>query len=291
MEFVASLDEELSAVDYYDGDGRFVVAGVVELLIMDVLDIDALRNWRAFCSRFDISKRDYIAAFNNKPKSIYGPRQARRDDDDPNYLDQETRYRRQAGQIARQLQNRAAMWQFIESTTNFGLVDSLLAEVGLKSTGIFQRYKNYCCWSRWEKVLFLPSCPASPSERCESKLLASNCLDEGEDTTTRASRREGCCQRFTSSIRSCLGLSERKQFINFDHDAEQTPLQRFLRDLVGILLFGNLYKSLHAAIKTRNYIEIPFRLIDGVIEWVNYTIQVTFPISLLGFYFLVFKCY
>jgi hypothetical protein len=292
MEFVASLDEELSSASYYDPDGRYLSAGIVELLFRDVLDLDALRSWKAFCTKFDVPKQEYIEAFDGKPKCIFSRKQAKIDNCDPSYLDKDTRYRRQAGEIAIQCKNDGAVWQFVETTTSFGVVDSLLVSLGIKRTGIFQRYQDYCCWSRWERILFLPQCPTTPEDRCQSKLLASNCFDMSEGSTTRTSSRElTMIQKLYSPIRSCFGWDDQKKFLNFEGDEEQTLIKRFIKDIIGILLLGNMYKSLHAAFKTRNYIEVPFRFVDGVIEWFNYTIQVTFPLTLIGFYFLVFHCY
>ena len=199
--------------------------------------------------------------------------------------------------------NKLATWYFVEETVSFGMFDRFYVWLGLKDTGIFNRYRDYYVWSRWEKVLFLAPVPTA-DVRCRSKLLASNIIDEmidEEERTEQSERASSYRSRITTNtttkswigrkFRELLMKEEKKEFLNFDSSAELTPLRRFLKDLVGILLFGEMYKSLRAAIKTQNVFEIPFRIVDGFIEWGNYFIQISFPIVLIGFYYLVFACY
>lgn len=331
MEFVASLDEEISSAEYYDPDGRFIQAGTAELVLRDVLNLEALSNWRTFCKCFDIRKEDYIEAFDGRPKSLKSRKQGTLDEHALEYMNKEARYYYRAGQIATNLRNNLAIWTFIEPIVSFGIVDSILVSIGLKKTGVFHRYRDYYVWSRWEKVLFLPLVPSSSNERCQSRLLLSNrkslslriissggagggaggngdntssemMIGEEEDTSGGTSSRpfHSDKQRFLfpcslsgliQRIRNLLGWEARESYLNFDPDVEETLLKRFIHDMIGILLFGNLYKSVEASIKQRTFQEIPFRIMDGMIEWVNYVLQASFPLTLIFFYYLVFACY
>lgn len=304
MEFVAGLDEEISSAEYYDPEARFLQAGTAELVLRDVIDLGALSHWKSFCKQFNISREDYISAFEGRPLSLKSRKQGNMDERDPNYVSKEARYRNQAGRIATTVDNSLAVWAFVEPVVSFGIVDRILVAIGLKQTGVFQRYRDYYVWSRWEKVLFLSPVPRSPDERCSSKMLASNrklAVHDGDgdqiedDTSGYASgTKRRCCsmEASKSCVRSLIfGKHKKETFLNFYDDAEMSPLRKFLKNMIDILMFGEMYKSVYAAIRTRNLQEIPFRVIDGFIEWVNYTLQVTFPLTLIFFYYLVVACY
>jgi len=259
---------------------------MVELVFRDVLDLEALRHWKSFCRQFDIPREAYSNAFGGSPKSLCSRDQGFKDQNDPSFLNKETRLQRAAAQVAVRLNNKLATWNYVEATASFGALDALLVGLGVKHTGIFHRYLDYYCWSRWEKVLFLPSVPRDARTRCESRLLTSNAI---KDDDNNGDETRGSC--LTKGCRRCKRRTRPQTFLNFDENSDLSLTQRFINDLLGILLFANLSKSLKAALKTRNYQEVPFRIVDGVIEWINYLLQVSFPITLCAFYYLVFKCY
>ena len=80
-------------------------------------------------------------------------------------------------------------------------------------------------------------------------------------------------------------------FLNFQEVVKPSVLIRFRNDLIDILLFQSVFRSLGVAFSRGEYGVIIFRLIDGILDWFSYFYQVLFPFILLFFFCLVVECY
>jgi len=304
LEFVHSLDEELASGDWYDPGARWITAGATELVFRATLRLDFLMSWRVFCKQFDIPEDVYREAFGGKPKSLKDYHQGRKDLTNPALMSQKMRYYSTAAHIAKKLRNKLALWNFEERVECFGIIDKLLAHFQMLDVGMFSRFRDYCVWSRWNRVLYLGAVPSKNEGKWNQTLtLATNRIDPFKDDALSRNtshgavvdvlgRGAGGLGRFLKkSVATVSGNVASDRILNYEEDTEQTALVRFIHDLMDILLFQGVLRSIGVAINRKEYGAIVFRLVDGVFDWFSYQYQVMFPFILLFFFYLVIQCY
>jgi len=338
LEFVHNLDEELATGDWFDPGARYISAGVTELVIRSILNLDAFKHWEKLCRNFDIATKDYRDAFEGKPTSLYDRKQATQDNINPKYLSKKRRFYHQALEMAMDPANDAnryhvqfrdiapfdkeeAINNYKEGVDNFGIVDKILIGLGLEHRGIFNRYNDYAVWSRWQRVLFLPRVPTydsgldkySDSNWNQTNQLASNFRGKKQGRLGRTHGSQGAkggalrrwCLAIKHNIGACFsalssvqmpwrtrqGHPPAKIYLNFSQKSSQSPTRRFLGELLSILMFTSVYRSIRVAIDRGQYHIIPFRLIDGLLDWLSYMYQIVFPFAILFFFYLAFFCY
>lgn len=311
LEFVHQLDEELAKGGWYDPGGRWIRAGAVELVFRIVLDLDALTNWRVFCANFDISHETYRDALDGKTRSLKAYRQGRRDARDPHYMSKKDRYYARAAKIAHKLRNAYAEWYFKEDVVLFGMFDNIFFKLGVLDTGVFSRFRSFCVWSRWSKLLFVANVPSKNDGKWynDCKLLASNFLpknhelDEVRSKETSASGIVGNVENVAAQsamnilaglkkkANALQGKSEGLTILNFSDEAELTPWQRFRDQSIDIFLFEGVVRSIGVAVRRREWYVIPFRFVDGMIDWFAFMYQICYPFVIIFFTVLLFLCY
>jgi hypothetical protein len=97
--------------------------------------------------------------------ALFDPKQAARDACDAKYLSAQDRLWYVSANVSSKLKRKEALWQFEEQHASFGMVDFLVHTLLPKCVhrflivGIFNRFNDYCAWSKWETALFLPKVP------------------------------------------------------------------------------------------------------------------------------------
>jgi hypothetical protein len=269
MEFVHQLDEELSASEFWDPDARYIRAATCEIVIRNVLRLDIIANPYFFCSFFDIPPDEYKAAVGGKMRGLWAPRLSRKDAKKSDFLRPKDNLWRQASKYAKYHGNPSAVTFFEEPIVNFGYFDQCLQFIGLKTSGIFNRYEGYRCWSRWDQVLFLPVVP-KPDEILNTKSLASI-------------RIEKYSANFMEEVHSVL---------NFNVRSGMTFSQRFLKQILDTFLFKTAWFAVKTVWRRGFYIALPFKIIDGFIEWLSYVfVLIIFPMLIPLFLYLIITCY
>jgi hypothetical protein len=341
LEFVGSLDEELSKGDWFDAGGRFVTAAATELLIRATLRLEWIEDASKFQTEYGIdpaawaramyiangkcNEDEYDEAMRAKEGllhekitrsmskymnvSLCDYRQGRKDSTNPNLMSKKGRYQHQAAKVARETKNKLAIWNFVEEVHQFGVIDQLAVMVRFMDTGMFMRYSSYYTWSRWGRVLYL--CPTPKiDEWNKSRILACNRLPAPETVKSKGSHSTRTMQAMvsvgdglvgqTTSVRKFFksqvdllrGGVRSDDFLNFDNeDFDATPMERFADLIVNKLLFKGVAKSVGTAIRRGDYYEIPFRLVDGLIDWFSYLYQLSFTFIIFFFMYLVLACY
>lgn len=307
LEFVHSLDEELVEGDWYDPDGRWIRAGAVELVLRIVLRLDKLMDWKKFCAEFDISEAEYTEAFGGKPLSLKSYYQGRKDAHDKKYMSQKDRYYVTAAAMARKMKNKDAVWNFQEETVAVGFFDMLLQGLGLLDTGVFSRYKSYSVWSRWNKILFLATVPQKNAGAWYGDCMSLASNHEGvaiadEQGTRNTSKSNMAVQAAAKSAMNVVDAFKKKAdmlqgknseftYLNFNSDAELSPLMRFREQSLDILFFEGVAKSIGIAVSRGEYLVVPFRFVDGMVDYVAYLYQLCFPFVLVFFMVILVLCY
>lgn len=192
LEFVYMMHEEIARADWWDPDGRFMRAAVIEMMLLDVLSLDALEDPDEFCEEFDLTKEQYAQAMKEAGERfpqvsslskrmarmvmstdeefmlpLRDNAQAKADASNPTLMSKKLRYYARAAELARQDGNSLAIANFVESTVQFGAVDQLMQRLGLKHTGIFSRFRDYHVWSRWSKLLYAAPHPKEIGKRTD----------------------------------------------------------------------------------------------------------------------------
>ena len=258
FEFVAEFDEEISKSEWFDENKRFLKAGVIEVILCGELLLEPMVFPKTMCKMFDIEISDYEA---NVGGPIYDQKLASQDSENPKFMNAKDKFWSTCAKGAIELGKKEAIWQFTENTIQFGIVDQIFGRIFGKETGVFKRYNNYCTWSRWEHVLFLPRIPKK-SEIPEP--IKSIHHDENAPVSP---------------------------LTNFDPSSYQSPEYRFGREFMSVLKCGNLKDSVLVVYRRKKYHQIPFRFIDGVFEWFSFIfIAIIFPCSLIGYMYLVIAC-
>jgi hypothetical protein len=267
---------------------------VTELVIRGTLRTTILSDWRTFCKEFDIPEADYREAFGGKPRSMHSLFQ--NDVDDLDYQSQDERFSRLSHDIAKQRGIAAATWYYQERLANFGIIDQLRSHFGLLRTGVFARFQDYYRWSRWDKVLFLASVPRLDEWSMSPALVSNNA--ESDKSMARWKRVMfspflAVAKYIKHSINLITGSKkgEEKVLNLTETDADSTPLTRFLQSFREVISFQSVFKSIGVAVGAGNYIVIPFRILDGIIDWFAHVYQLAFPFILALFLYFDIACY
>jgi len=270
---------------------------------------------------YKLGKKIYSNYSTYLDMGLYDPREGRRAIRDLNLMGKEGRFTAMSASYAVHSNNKAAIWQFKEVCEQFGVVDRILVALGLIDYGIYNRFHDYTVWNRWTKILFTCATPVK-GEYNSSMLLASNRAHALEITKRRKEQEAkapkgpketaSVSTRGLSAIASSvtvvgksmksIGLAEGAKewitlvrggkvdtgFLNFDkEDFDLTPIQRFMELLKDKVLLKGLAKGVGIAVRRGEYHEIPFRVLDGLIEWFSTVYQLSFGFVIAFFAYLV----
>lgn len=291
LEFVWQMDIEYARSPYWDPKRRYIKAGAVECRIRAALDLNALKNPLRFCATYDIDPSDYKAVFNGYMPSLRSKRVSEADAANPDYMSETDVIWKMASEVAQSKGLGNAMWQFSQHLSGFSVFEHFLVKASW-STPIFGRFRSYRTWSLWEEVLFLPPVPSKGNLASYPGVLAST---YEERRLHSPQGRESVIAELHEMDEKPFGLQVRgnnSEYLNFSPEYNlYTPSERFYWHVLDTLRLVELWRSMVVAANKRNYWEIPFRLLDGAIEWLSHIIQLLFPLTLLGFMVLNILCY
>jgi len=80
-------------------------------------------------------------------------------------------------------------------------------------------------------------------------------------------------------------------FINYYANSDQSTLERFVDEIQLTLFFGDVIKSLTTALSRGQYISLPFRVVDGFIQWFSYIYIICYPFMLFVALGFIIGCY
>lgn len=278
VEFVTNFDGEVASSQWMDPDTRYLRAGAIELLIRKTLAIREMGNAKDFCRRFDIDYAEFKEVMREDGYSVSSafniPKLARHDDDDLKWDDPKNKVWKIASDYAMETGNKVALSVFHEEPGRFGIISRFLARLGLGGSAIFTRYRAFHTWSRWDKVLFMSPC--------------SKVRQEGN---TFVMEQEYKSKKLVSVQEDMAGKALPGNFLNDSWELNFGTETRFLVDIYRTLTFQALVKSVRLSIKSKSFLGVILRFVDGIFEWIAYMIQMLFPFSIVGFLVLLLTCY
>jgi len=251
IEFIHRIDEELADADWWDEGNRWIRAGTAELVIQGTLRLEVMKNPKRLCKMYDIDPKEYKEALGNA--SLCDERCAERDEASWDYLSEKEWIFRKNAEVAKRLDNDYALLEFTKPNTQFGYFAGFLVKLGLRKSGVFNRYHAYRTWSRWEKILFLPKIPDH--------------MDDFENKNT-------------------LNKKKIKGWATEDSDYVE-----FGKHVTSVLLGRDVIQSVMLSIEHGHAFQIPLRIVIGVLEMFFYAIQVVFPFFIASCFFIIPICY
>jgi hypothetical protein len=296
IEFIWEFDVAFVRSPFWDHRRRWIKAAAVECQIRANLDLESLSSPKKFCAEFGISLNDYMAAFDGRIPKIRDRAQAEKDSNDDNYMTETDLVWSMAGKIGQEKHMPNVLWQFASHTVAFGWFDNVLIHLGLTKRGIFQRFRDYRTWSVWEKLLYLPPVPNQTFKARGMVSLFSVREDmnisSSKDLLNKLARHDSWTALRDQLLEPANQMFADTGYLNF-HPFWMglTAHQRFILDIIRTLCFITMSQSLYLGFKRGMYWSLPFRFLDGMLEWFSYIVQVSFPFALVAVAVLNILCY
>ena len=266
IEFIWEIDIEQAKSPYFDPKRRFIKAGAVECRLRSTLDLHALRDPRLLCKEYDIPLESYKAQFDGILEEINDLQQAKEDEKDEQFMTETDMVWNWASEIAVKEKLNDAIWQFTANPlTQFGWFDRFRISIGLSDTGIFRRFTSLRTWSRWEKILFLPRIPGTRSAH-----YIPTSLNEIKKMDV-------------DFHREMVDLSEKDHYVNFRPEfLIYTAYERFILQIIDVLTFTSLFRAMKHTIKAQHFLFLPIRLLDELLQYFSFLVQILFPFVMVG---------
>mmetsp|Transcript_5104 Transcript_5104/g.5904 ORF Transcript_5104/g.5904 Transcript_5104/m.5904 type:complete len:678 (+) Transcript_5104:77-2110(+) len=251
IEFIHQIDENLADADWWDEGNRWIRAGTAELVIQGVLRLEVLKNPARLCKHFDINADDYKNALGSK--SLCNLAVAKRDERNEFYLSEKEWIFRKNADAAKRMNNDYALSEFQKPNVQFGYFAGLLAWLGIRKAGVFNRYRAYRTWSRWEKVLFLPRVP---------------------DHIDDYSKRDTLNRQKIKGTATEIG-----EYVEFAYH------------VYAVLTGQDMIASVKLSIEHGHVEQVPIRILFGIVEMFFYLAQVCFPFFIGLLFIIIPVCY
>ena len=259
IEFLQEFDVELAKTSWFDPTRRWVRAGAVEMRMRHTLLLETLDDPARLCATYGVDAEMYKRAMGGKWVGLKDVWQARADRSDLAFMTDVDKVWAVAGMVAKSRGMDEADWQFNDRERAFGVVDAVALRCGVETDGVFQRFEAYATWSRWDRVLFLPM------------------------TTHRG---------VEVDVERGGGEKDKEaDVLNYDpHFGSR--YERFARNVRRTLLLQRLGDSLVVGWNRKeSVVSLGVRVVQGVLEWVAFVVQVAFPVGMVGMLVLVAWCY
>ena len=139
----------------------------MEVFIQNTFQFRALQSARMFSDLYDIEERAVEKACKGDKFLLHNADVARKDRDDPQYMNHSERYEFYCRRKAAELNNQY-FDEFTKPCVMFGKPEQILFDFLSKfydnlgafdGFGLFYRLQQYQTWSRWNKVLYLGKIP------------------------------------------------------------------------------------------------------------------------------------
>jgi hypothetical protein len=299
IDFVLAFDEEIAGAKWYDGDRRYIRAGILELVFCVELRLE----WLLLPEQFipNLGCDDYMEKVGGP---LYDEQIATVDRNDPKYMTVEDKIWHAAMMYANTTGKKEALWQYREDVAVFGWGDYLAYHLGILNTGIFNRYTNYCVWSRWDKVLFLATVPKIGKMEIENgKLICTEVSDwrelpsnknkamQAKTDSQSQSNSAGKIKGVTSSLVGVIAQTPAKlPLLNYDPASSWKSAARFAREYSRLLRFKLGMDAIKCVWRRKQYHYLLFRVPDAILELIFMWIIVFFPVGLVLYLFIVLQC-
>eukprot|EP00924_Labyrinthula_sp_SR-Ha-C_P016960 maker-scaffold_6-snap-gene-20.55-mRNA-1 protein AED:0.00 eAED:0.00 QI:170/1/1/1/1/1/2/173/622 len=156
--FIKTIDKRIANSGWFDGRNRWIRAGVVGNVLRANIETHCLLEGSSICKAYDIDKDTYKDVMGDL-KGLKNLSLAKEDDENPRYMTKKERIFSIILQQAIKKRNKAALQIYRKKEEYFSYTTKILHVLGIRQKGIFFDLKPYRTWSRWMKLLYLPSVP------------------------------------------------------------------------------------------------------------------------------------
>jgi len=266
--FIDRIDEDVAKSGWYDHDKRWLTAGAIETGLQATVQLRVLASPKLFSEKFDIHEELILTVCDDDSSLLCNHRIAGIDTNDPQYMTTEERIQLICGKVAQDSKNRYAIEEYKKRPVYFGLLESALASISrgklVYSDPMFERFKAWRTWSRWDKVLFLSPVPILDD------IFEDN--DEGSSIAVPKAEDE---------------MSSRS-IPNFYPNESASSKRTFIQHYFNALVLRDIVPSLRPVCSVGRIFSLFFRLIDALLlHWLSHLILLIFPIYLLAAIFEV----
>uniref|UniRef100_A0A7S2NW82 Uncharacterized protein n=1 Tax=Leptocylindrus danicus TaxID=163516 RepID=A0A7S2NW82_9STRA len=277
LEFVYLMDENYVSLTWWDHDRRFLKAGVMEVALQGQVNITALACSKEFARLFDVAQRIVLEACENDSWLLNSVSQSNVDSENIKYMDKSELH---DYFVTKKLKENS-LWnhEFIKQPVDFGSFGKSLDSLhnifsGQHRSTIFDRYRSFRTWSRWNKVLFIAEIPKV--DELFEKDANGNQIIQMELERRKA--------------------TEEEPFRNFDRDVGTLDFDEFVKKRKADVLSGRaLRRNLIQVLRKGKYPSVLLQsftcCIDGAFQWLAYFLQLSFPTINLVLLFLQGFCW
>uniref|UniRef100_A0A7S1UBC6 Uncharacterized protein n=1 Tax=Phaeomonas parva TaxID=124430 RepID=A0A7S1UBC6_9STRA len=296
IEFIHTLDEEISATRWWDTTKRYLTAGFIEVAIRMTLQLHVFSKPALLCKQYGIPRKAYDRALKNfENKSLRDWDTAKVDVKDPALaVDAEERRWIMMAKLAREEGNKGAIEFFRGVEAKFeavpgtavvscvlgaavdsvGFIYNSLATEKNNKRVIFSRFATCYTWSKWEKVLFLPGVP---------KKAAVTRKQTSFGATTQKFKNTSLIDEIGEDIAYIAGAA--------GIDIYPTGETNARKEIVNVLFLHSLYTSVRKSIQFGETAGTVFSLVYGVLEWFAFVISLGFPLYMSVAVLILPICY
>ena len=294
IEFVHELDEEIAKCSWWDGSDRWLKAGCTEMILRNALRLEFLGDAEAFRQEYHVSLGAYMEAMKatgdletSASTPIVDIDAACQDMKNPKYaVDEVELLWMRCAAHAKRLHKIDAVHFFEGRHVSFGAGMPMKISNGLqrlfgphlfRSSLLFERFRAYRTWSRWDGLLYAGRVGPIPFHTLAEQVdKRGSLLDQVSQHTSTASLRVGTRFEWASKL---LKLSK-------SSDQDQMMLH-----VIYVISFAALIHNVKEALKRGERVNLISRIIHGAVDWAIYVLMVAFPFLILFCIVLIPYCY
>jgi len=256
FEFIIRLDEEITLSDWWDPQKRWITAGTMELIIQNTLRLDCLQSPKLFSKAFNIPEEEILEKCDRHPKLFLDEKQALEDENNPIFMNEDEKMKARCKEIAIELGNSNAIKEYEKSPVYFSTLERYLCHG--HGNGMFQRYKHYRTWGRWENILYKSPVP-----------VLKHFFDIGD-----------IGEPILSKKLDDIHHTKRKPFLNVNR-RNLNSKWNFASQCFEVLTFVHMTREMMSMLRNRQYKSSFFFFFDSAGQWIAYAAQLVFPLYII----------
>jgi len=113
-----------------------------------------------FSQHYGIPEEDLLNAVSNGDYNLLNNRAVAMEDHlNPKYMTEEEYIVEMFRQVAKEVNNTNALSEYEKPKVYCGIIETLMAKIGMSVNPVFEDFSSYYTWSRWDKLLFMAKIP------------------------------------------------------------------------------------------------------------------------------------
>ena len=127
-------------------------------------------------------------------------------------------------------------------------------------------------------------------DRCSNRVEAT-----ADGKMSAVSSADNVAEAFNDAARKLRLLigaqKDADSWINYYENSDDTVFERFWDEIQLTIFFGDLIKSITVAVGRRQFLSIPLRIVDALLQWFAYVYLLLYPFVLVAAFGIIIQCY